>query len=187
MRYNLFLPVVLAGSLFLASACGEQKPVEQPDKTSGEEKIINFLQSRFKWEQIDSCYARKLFDNFNSLYRPKLMEAFPNGGIPSNIWFDSTFILYLAKRIVDSNYSGIRIYFGAYDPAVADGRLGTAFEKAPTVFVLETKRGGTDNRRHIDQFGQGCMSPFRFQDAYNHGHLCPPDSVCDGSYFKPPQ
>lgn len=137
----------------------------------------------FNWQQIDRCYGQRLFDNFHNTIRKPFQAVNPNIPIPSNFWFEADFIHHLAKRITDNNYSGIRIYFGAYDPGMGQ-RIGSGYESSPTIFIVETKLQGG---QHTDQFSGVCVET-AFYDGYNHGHLCPPDPAdqCEGAEFKHP-
>lgn len=134
-----------------------------------------------RWQQIDRCYANRLFNNFHLHFRKPFEAANQNIAVPSNFWFEADFIHHLAKRIIDNDYSGIRIYFGAYDKDMGL-RTDTKYESAPTIFIVETK---FENNMHVDQFSDTCVET-AFYDGYNHGHLCPPDPAeqCKGAEFK---
>lgn len=132
------------------------------------------------WQQIDRCYGERLFNNFHQTVRKPFEAQHPGIPIPSNFWFEGNFINHLAQRIKDNDYSGIRIYFGAYDPGMGQ-RTNTPYASSPTIFIVETKsEGGV----HVDQFSGICVET-AFYDGYNHGHLCPPDPAdqCSGAAF----
>jgi len=153
-------------------------PLKKPVKRK--RPLSSLMAPAGSWQQIDRCYGERLFKNFHINIRRPFEAANPDIPIPSNFWFEADFIQHLAKRITANNYSGIRIYFGAYDPGMGQ-HTGTRYEKSPTIFIVETKRV---NNVHVDQFSGVCVES-TFYDGYNHGHLCPPDPAeqCDGAEF----
>lgn len=187
MKSNLFFCALTIISLQACKNGADNNADQQkkPDTTEARQKTQGITISAVSdWKEIDSCMARRLFNNFDLHYRRRLETT--QIQIPTNIFFEETLIRELAKRMTDSGYSGIRIYFGAYDSVIAAARIGTPFATSPTVFIVETKfltKNG--EKSHYDQFNKACPSTLNPFDAYNHGHLCPPDAkeLCGGSYF----
>lgn len=184
MKKSLYLPVVL--SILFLTSCNQGNPEIFPGKdSSSSESLASVVGLSQQSGAIDSCFARRLFENFKRLYYPKLQEAVQNTDIPTNIWLNKETILSLADSIKLNGYSGARIYFGAYDSIIA-GRLSTRQKNSPTIFIVETKLDSINGlKAHYDQFNVKC-TPFKLFEPLNHGHLCPPSdpAICKGAYFQ---
>jgi hypothetical protein len=184
MKYKLLYCTWLIFAILITSGCNDNGNTSSSSAATPDspDSSLNQLAAPppKTWKQIDSCYARRLFINFDSLVREPFEAAHPDIGIPGNIWYDSALITSLADRIRVNQFSGVRIYFGAYQTSMGV-RTNTRYALSPTIFIVETKR---INGKHIDQFGIKCPDNLN-TDAYNHGHLCPPDPAeqCKGAAF----